>query len=270
MAAKALQDLKAWASMKLKNSYIDDGAWRKVLQEAEERYRPVQFPGRHWAHGHLVWRYDRTGQVTSLDAIPGLPYSSFGIRTDSAGNFFVGVGYHMNVEGKAHIGGSMAKFAPKGGRLIRDFDTPVKLDDPPKRPADFLSGGRVWGQNMYWAAPGMDQINFTDETGTSYPCECFHCKFDTDLYGRSFMPRAYAYHVAVLDTNGNRICTIGRYGNSDNPTMKAGDTDIGLGLCSFLATVSDKWLYIADDANLRIIRVKLGYHAEKRVMIGKQ
>jgi hypothetical protein len=40
--------------------------------------------------------------------------------------------------------------------------------------------------------------------------------------------------------------------------------------CSYLATVSDKWLYIADDANLRIIRVKLGYHSEQRVAIDGQ
>jgi hypothetical protein len=69
--------------------------------------------------------------------------------------------------------------------------------------------------------------------------------------------------VAVLDTNGNRICEIGRYGNPDSPAMKPGDTDIGLGQCSYLATVSDRWLYIADDANQRIIRVKLGYQTEQ-------
>ena len=52
--------------------------------------------------------------ITGLDAIPGLPYSSFGIRADRDGNYFTGVGYHMNVDGKAHIGGSLAKFARKG------------------------------------------------------------------------------------------------------------------------------------------------------------
>jgi len=31
---------------------------------------------------------------------------------------------------------------------------------------------------------------------------------------------------------------------------------------------ADKRLYIADDANLRIIRLKLGYHAEKRLEVG--
>jgi hypothetical protein len=31
-----------------------------------------------------------------------------------------------------------------------------------------------------------------------------------------------------------------------------------------------RWLYIADDANLQIIRVKLRYHMEKRVAIGNK
>ncbi|MBL8796526.1 MAG: SMP-30/gluconolactonase/LRE family protein [Planctomycetia bacterium] len=249
--------------------YFDSGQFKALLKDNEDRFRPGQFPGRAWSHGNLVWRFSRTGQVIGLDAIPGLPYSSFGIRSDATGNVFCGVGYHMNVDGKAHIGGSLAKFAPKGGRLIRDFGTPVKLDNPPNRPADFLTtgGGKIWGQNMFWCAPGMDQLHFVDGAGAGYPCECYHCKFDTDLYGRSFLPRAYGYHVAVLDTNGNRICTIGRFGTADKPAMKPGDTDIGLGQCSYLATVSDKWLYIADDSNLRIIRVKLGYQAEQRVAI---
>ncbi len=251
--------------------YFDGNEFKRLLQDNEDRFRPTQFPGRPWSHGNLVWRFSRTGQIIGLDAIPGLPYSSFGIRTDAAGNVYCGVGYHMNVDGKAHVGGSIAKFAPKGARLIRDFDTPVKLDNPPQRPADFLNtgGGKIWGQNLFWSAPGLDQLHFVDPAGTGYPCECYHCKFDTDLYGRTFMPRAYGYHVAVLDANGNRICTIGRFGNADKPAMKPGDTDVGLGQCSYLATVSDKWLYIADDSNLRIIRVRLGYHTEKRAAIEK-
>ncbi len=111
--------------------YFDGNEFKRLLKDNEDRFRPGQFPGRHWSHGNLVWRFGRTGQVIGLDAIPGLPYSSFGIRSDAAGNVYCGVGYRMNVDGKAHIGGSLAKFAPKGGRLLRDFDTPVKLDNPP-------------------------------------------------------------------------------------------------------------------------------------------
>jgi hypothetical protein len=126
----------------------------------------------------------------------------------------------------------------------------------------------MWAQNMFWSVPGLDQLQFIGSATGDYPCQCYHCHFDTDPYGRTFMPSAYAYHVQVVDTAGNRICEIGRFGNADRPTLKPGDTDIGFGQCSYVTTVSDKWLYIADDSNLRIIRLRLGYHAEARAAIG--
>lgn len=249
-----------------------EGAFEGILRRGAEdlkedgRYRPGQYPGRPGS-GNLVWRWDRQGQLVSADAIPGLPaHSSFGIRADPAGNIIVGVGYHQNVDGRPHIGGSVAKFAAQGGRLLSD-QAPLKPASLPDRPPDYLGHGRIWAQNLFWSVPGLDQLHFVDPYGTGYPCQCYHCKFDTDPYGRTFIPRAYGYHVLVVDSNGNRICEIGRFGNADRPAMKPGDTDIGLGQCSYLATVSDKWLYIADDSNLRILRVKLGYQAEKRLSI---
>ncbi|MBL8799934.1 MAG: SMP-30/gluconolactonase/LRE family protein, partial [Planctomycetia bacterium] len=244
-----------------------DGSLLNALKkDLEDRYRPALFPGRIWGGSQLIFRWDARGQASAVDIVPGVAVESQGIRTDRDGNLYIGLQYHQSVNGRPHIGGSLAKFAPKGARLIAGAGTPVPLEEAPNRPPDFHN--KVWAKNMFWSLPGLDQIYFVDDVGTNYPCPCYHCKFDTDPYGRCFVPRAYGYHVAVVDTNGNRICEIGRYGNADRPAMKPGDTDIGLGNCSFVATVSDKWLYINDEPNLRIIRVKLGYHTEKRVALG--
>ncbi len=230
------------------------------------RYRPPQFPGRPGS-GNFIWRWNSKGEVLAADAVPGLPLNStFGIRMAPDGHFILGVGGHQNVDGKPHIGGSLAKFTAQGGKLFSE-SAPIKLDTLPDRPPDFFGNGRMWAQNMFWSVPGLDQLQFVGSQTGNYPCQCYHCRFDTDPYGRTFMPRAYAYHVQVVDTAGNRICEIGRFGNADKPAMKPGDTDIGLGQCSYLTTVSDKWLYIADDSNMRIIRLRLGYHAEQRVAI---
>ena len=233
------------------------------------RYRPPQFPGRPGS-ANFVWRWNSKGEVLAADAVPGLPLNStFGIRMAPDGHFILGVGGHQNVDGKAHIGGSLAKFTSQNGKLFSE-SAPIKLDPLPDRAPDFFGNGRMWAQNMFWSVPGLDQLQFIGSATGDYPCQCYHCRFDTDPYGRTFMPSAYAYHVKIVDTAGNRICEVGRFGNADKPAMKQGDTDIGFGQCSYLTTVSDKWLYIADDSNMRIIRLKLGYHAEMRVGIGEK
>jgi hypothetical protein len=231
-----------------------EGTFDNILRRGAEdlkdpnRYRPRQYLGRPGS-GNLVWHWNKQGQTLGTDALPGLSLRTFGIRAAQDGQFIVGVGYHQNVDGRPHIGASVAKFAAKGGKLISEH-APLKLEQLPDRPPDYFGNGRVWAQNMFWSVPGLDQINMgPGPIGGNYPCLCYHCKFDTDPYGRTFIPRAYAYHVLVVDTNGNRIGEIGRFGNADRPAMKPGDTDIGLGQCSYLSTVSDKWLYIADDSN---------------------
>lgn len=243
------------------------GTWLDVLDRLmpKDRYRPRLFPGRVCAASQLVWRWNAKGEVTGEDLIPSLKMNTCGIRTDPAGNIYVGVGWHANASGRPHIGGALAKFPPQGGRLISTAGTPAILkpgEEPPREP-DFIDGANIWAQNMYWALPGLDQMYYVDSAGTRYPCHCAVSRFDTDVYGRSFMPKAYAFSVAVVDTNGNPICEIGRFGNPDHPAMRPGDTDIGLGHASFVATVSDRWLYINDEANLRLIRLKLGYHVDE-------
>ena len=173
---------------------------------------------------------------------------------------YLGLGANMLMaNGKAHSGGCVAKFSREGGKFYGAGDV-AKLDPLPDRPPEFA--GKWWTRGMYWAYPGYDQQVALG--GGNYPCLCASCRFDLDLYGRSFIPKAYQYTVGVVDTNGNVICEIGRYGNPESPAMKPGDTNIGIAECSYLATDSDRWLYINDEGNQRIVRIKLGYHAERK------
>jgi hypothetical protein len=104
--------------------------------------------------------------------------------------------------------------------------------------------------------------------GGQYSCLCASCRFDLDLYARCFIPKAYQFTVGVVDTNGNPICEIGRYGNADSgrgPGSAA--PEIALAYCAYVAVLSDRWLYLCDDGNNRIVRVRLGYHAEERTSL---
>jgi D-serine deaminase-like pyridoxal phosphate-dependent protein len=77
--------------------------------------------------------------------------------------------------------------------------------------------------------------------------------------------------VAVLDANGNLITRVGTYGNVDSggPDSKvplAGD-GVGLFYAPYVATHTDRRLFIADPGNARILSVKLGYHAEEKILL---
>jgi hypothetical protein len=77
--------------------------------------------------------------------------------------------------------------------------------------------------------------------------------------------------VNVVDTNGNEIGHIGRYGNADSgrgpdsPVKVAGD--LAFSQCDYVCTETDKWLYVNDSGNHRIVRIKLGYHVEQAVAL---
>ena len=77
--------------------------------------------------------------------------------------------------------------------------------------------------------------------------------------------------MAVLDSSGNLILRIGRYGNCDSAGPKSlvplGGDEVGMVHGAYLATDTDRRLFVADGASDRIFSVKLGYHAEERMAL---
>ncbi len=109
-------------------------------------------------------------------------------------------------------------------------------------------------------------------------CDCWTSRFDLDDFARSFAPEVDHNSVAVLDRNGNLILRVGRYGNYDDevPLVKDGASpharslggdEVGLFHASYVGTHTDRRLYISDAGNMRILSVKLGYHAEETVAL---
>lgn len=182
-------------------------------------------------------RWDRDGRMVAKDVLSlGKPYQMRGIRglqTDAAGSLYVGWGFSSSTSGGQ---ASVAKF---------------------------LAGAAYSKTNMLWSVPGFASV-------VDRGCQCWCAEFETDPYGRTFVPRAVACTVAVVDSNGNRICEIGKYGNADtrgpkDSTVKISGQEIGLAWCWNVAARSDRWLYLLDNGNNRILRVKLGYQEEKRI-----
>jgi len=79
------------------------------------------------------------------------------------------------------------------------------------------------------------------------------------------VPRRNAgqFRIEVIDTNNNPLTTIGEYGNEESggPQARINRPAIPLAWPTYVG-VSDRFAYIADTVNRRVVRVKLNYAAE--------
>jgi len=144
------------------------------------------------------------------------------------------------------------------------------------------AGGEL--QGALWWKSGFSPLLWV---GSSWTCRCVGSDFDVDDFGRTFAPDTGRFRVGVLDTNGNEITSIGAYGNQDNcgpdsyvidPAGKflrprrTGDPkdlvspfakpEIAFAWIIGVA-VTDRYAYVDDVVNKRILRVKLGYLAQE-------
>ena len=81
------------------------------------------------------------------------------------------------------------------------------------------------------------------------------------------------YSVSVLDSKGNLITRIGKYGNADSAGPKSkeplGGDEVGFFHPSFVGTHTDHRVFVSDIGNERIVCIKLDYYVNKIVPIPK-
>jgi hypothetical protein len=139
-------------------------------------------------------------------------------------------------------------------------------------------------QGAQWWRSGFSPLGKTQGNDT---CHCTASDFDLDDFGRVFVPDNGRFRIGVLDSSGNEILSFGAYGNQDfcgpesyvvDPATKrlrprkADDPgelkspfagpEIALAWVVGLA-VTDRYAYIDDVINKRILRVKLEYAASE-------
>jgi len=240
-------------------------------------YTPTLYPGRsRWGEVH-VW--DRYGRLVHADAIPGIRILN-GVHLDRAGNLYVMAARSRVLDGTPYpneMAGTLIKFKPRAGKVLSPSDRvaiPLPESDRPKRPTE-LKGFWVEGAEWFYGGVGFGGFNPAHSGGG---CACWNSRFCLDSFARSFAPEIGHYSVAVLDTNGNLILRVGQYGNVDDgmPPVKAagppnprpiGGDEVGLFYPAYLATHTDRRLFIADPGNARILSVTLDYHATERVRL---
>jgi hypothetical protein len=166
----------------------------------------------------------------------------------------------------------------------KDDGPETKLPDSLKKEdvAAFTKGQGNMLQGALWWRSGFSPVG---KVQGNDQCHCTGSDFDMDDFGRVFAPDTGRFRVGVLDTNGNEILSFGGYGNQDfcgpesyvlDPATKllrprkAGDPqdlvspfakpEIAIGWIVGL-TVTDRYAYLDDVINKRILRVKLDYTA---------
>lgn len=169
----------------------------------------------------------------------------------------------------SYMYGSIIKFPPTGGIIWHDKKLPKSaLGEPP---ADLLAKPKVPFKRHYAYEPhltgeiqGAEWTRFgyapysSHMSGNTSHCMCEGSGFDVDPFGRVFYPNLGQFRVEVVDTNNNPITTFGKYGNEDAP---AKGVSIPLAWPTYVAA-SDRYVYIADTVNRRVVRAKLTYATE--------
>ena len=258
-----------------------NGPWERSRgQTGGKPYTPTMYPGRpRWQEIH-VW--DRHGKLLYEDAFPGSTILN-GVEMDAQDNIYVMAAPNRILNGQPYfneMSGTVIKLKSQQARVISSksrVSIPLSPDQHPQRNKDIRSStaGEAWVEGAEWLYGGVGYGGFnTSRAGGG--CHCWNSKFAMDLLARSFAPEVDHYSVAVLDSAGNLILRIGKYGNVDDglPLVKSdgpakpraiGGDEVSLFHAAYVATHTDRRLFIADGGNARILSVKLGYHATETV-----
>jgi hypothetical protein len=174
--------------------------------------------------------------------------------------------------------GSILKFGPKGGIVYGEHPWNLKNPSYKAKPADSLANapadavsyrspslsyeikvsGAQWRQFGFGMVPSSGD-NLLPDPG----CVCHNSHFAVDAYGRVYFPDPFIFSVEALDTNGNRIARIGRYGNADSggPGSKQPEPAIPFG-CPTSVAYSNGKLFVSDSVNRRFVVVALEHEVE--------
>jgi hypothetical protein len=248
----------------------DPSIWKGVGQgENVKKYEPRLYPGR--ARHQEIHVFDEHGRLICEDAVPGLGIFN-GIGIDKDDNLYVmpdNTRYLGDAPYPNRQTGTLVKFKARGAqwgdvrvlsssrntekRYVPFVIIPLPEAEFPKRPPDTSGGIRnsalAWMLGAEWFYGGVGI--------TGAGCNCWHSRFCLDTFARSFAAEPDLYSVAVLDSAGNLVTRVGRYGNEDD----RGD-EVPFFYPAYVAADTDRRLFVSDVGNACIVSVRLGYHEE--------
>ena len=162
--------------------------------------------------------------------------------------------------------GSFIKSEPSGVRMLLKKAI-IPMNPLPDRPPEFQRAGRDnWIEGAKWIYAGASPV-------LQGGCECPSSRAHLDWYKRSFVPESYRHAIGVLDTNGNLIMHLGKYGNfdsglGDKSKIRVGGDDIAMYNVRYISGTDN---YLCFDVwGERIAVLRLNYHTEETLAIEKK
>jgi len=203
----------------------------------------------------------RKGSTTIPVAVDYVSGYGGSIRVDLAGNIYLlqsGVpkgfkpppGFEKDVAYRVATG-TILKFGPTGAKR----KVPVNTGGRGGNPLEFEGTLKMYpdcGAISAWRCAGS--------------CACTKPRFDIDGFGRLYIPNAMTFKVSVRDNSGNEIVEFGGYGNFDcqGPKSTEPKPEIPLGW-PITAGTSDKYIYVGDCLNHRVVRADKTWAAAETV-----
>jgi hypothetical protein len=251
---------------------------------------------------YLIHVYDRDGKYKGpgVDTRNATQESArvFGVRVGRDGSIYVcaalrrvgverpyGVASMQKVSWGSYGGkpglGALLKYTGREGQVpVGKFGSAESGPGIPFR----HSHGTHRIEGVEWSFDGVSQM-------PPFACGCGHARFDLDGFDRSFVPAMQIGSIMVVDSAGNPVLRVGRYGNADSrgkdspvADPKTGllrprreddpkdmesplaDPDIGINWVQAIAA-SDTALYFSDSANDRVVKAALSYEAEEVIAV---
>jgi hypothetical protein len=237
--------------------------------------------------GATVWTYECSGELRSECAVIA-PHSIGGTQIDEDGFIYFGQTSTKLVDGKPFLdrrGGNFGtrpkpspgagvpgnarprtgiyvKVKPEKVRIVLK-QAKIALDPLPEKRPDIAGArgykGPAWIEGAEWIYAGMSPLMIISG------CSCPSSRPHLDWHKRSFVPETYRHSIGVLDTNGNLIMHIGRYGNFDSGNgaksrIPIGGDNIAMNLVRFISGTDDYLVF--DDWGERLTVLRLDYHEE--------
>ncbi|MCK6473824.1 MAG: SMP-30/gluconolactonase/LRE family protein [Planctomycetes bacterium] len=247
---------------------------------------PRFFPGRNY-YGE-IHIFDRHGQTLHSDQVPGIAIID-GLHIDQDDAVYLMAGSTRMIGAKTYFSdftGTLMKFSLNKGRVLtmgsnrEPVPLTVRPDGPPSIRGTVQGNAWVKDADWFYGGVGYSGRGAGSERAGGATCACYNTRFAMDYFNRSFAPEFDRCKIAVVDTNGNLILRFGQYGNADDgkpmvpgggsPAARSiGGDEVGLFYPVYVGTHSDRRVFVSDPGNARIVSVKLGYHAEERVSLGK-